>query len=264
MHDKFRTRRHYLVSIGLVGVTGLAGCSSGGDGGSDAGNGDGGPGDSGGNAGSGDGDGDGTEDGSGEGGEEPRDGGAEPSLCADLTAAGYTRYDEPDSPFVGTFEYPAGEDGADSVAATATVNDEHSLTVRKWIGDRQAFDVFPTQYLQGTDSLTAAQRGEPAGLEQVGELSFGDETVPIVRAAGGSNNDETVNLYDEYPYYIVGLPHEGSSGTQYYRFDVRATVQFADRLEPTVCESTWEELARHVVESLEPNPDTAVESAGTD
>lgn len=183
------------------------------------------------------------------------DGGSEPAFCGKL-ADGYTRYDESESPFVATFEHPG------DVAATGTFNDEHSLTVRVNVEERQPFDIFPTQNLSGTDSLTPAQKGELDGLEQFDELDFGGETVPLVRASAGSNGDDGAERYTNYPYYVVGLPYEGSAGKKYYRFDVRATVRFADSLEPTVCEPTYRTVAKHVLGSLEPNPDTTVESEG--
>ncbi|WP_201287891.1 twin-arginine translocation signal domain-containing protein [Salinirussus salinus] len=176
--------------------------------------------------------------------------------CGDLTEGGYSRYDEPDSPFVGTFEYPG------SVAATGTVNNFHSLTIRQYIGDRQAFDIFPTQKLVGTDSPTDAQLGNVEGLERVGEFEFGGDTVPLVRASPAPNGDNGTNYYRSYPYYVAGLPHEGSDGTKYYRMSVKATVQFSNDLEPTVCGDTFDEVARRVMTSLEPNPDTTVEEEG--
>lgn len=176
--------------------------------------------------------------------------------CGDLTEGGYSRYDEPDSPFVGTFEHPG------SVSTAGTVNNFHSLTIRQYIGDRQAFDIFPTQKLTGTDSPTDAQLGNVEGLERVGEFEFGGETVPLVRASPAPNGDNGTNYYRNYPYYVAGLPHEGSDGTEYYRMSVKATVQFSNDLEPTVCVDTFEEVARRMMTSLEPNPDTTVEEEG--
>lgn len=250
-------RRRVLRALGTsVLVAGLAGCSSGGDGGdgaseTPAGSGDGGDGGGGGDSGS---DGDG---GGGDGaGRDGNTGGGQTVSCDGLTEATYTRYDEADSPFVGTFEHPG------SVAATGTVNNVHSLTVRLYVGDRQAFDVFPTQSLEGTDSPTDAQRGNVDGLEQVGEFDFGGETVPLVRASPAPNGDNGTNYYRNYPYYVAGLPHDSGGSTTYYRMSVKGSVQFAEGLEPTVCGDAFEEVARRVLRSLEPNPDTTVADAG--
>lgn len=177
--------------------------------------------------------------------------------CPGLTEAGYSRYDE-ESPFVATFEYTEGGGGMEGVLAEATANDEFSLTIRKNV-DGEPVDMFPTQNLSGTPEQTDAQLGTLDGLEVVSEVSFDGEPLPIVKAPP-DNADEGATLYTNYPYYVVGLPYEGSEGKQYYRFDLRATVEFADSMDPPACRSTWEEIAVRMAESLEPNPNTTIES----
>ncbi len=194
-------------------------------------------------------------EGSGEGNSE--EDGSQSGGCAGLTEGGYSRYDESESPFVGTFEYPG------NVSATATVNNTHSLTIRRHVGDQEAFDILPAQDLVGTDSPTDIQLGNGQGLEQVDEIDFGGESVPLIRAAPEAAGDDEARYYNKYPYYIAGLPHEGSDGKQYYRMSVRATVQYADNLEATDCGDVFDEVARRMMESLEPNEDTTVEEAGT-
>jgi hypothetical protein len=253
--DRVPTRRRVLKTIGASAVVaGLAGCSGDGDDGGDGGDT---PADEDTPAGD---DGEPGTDGDAGGGEstptESETGGTATGNCADLTAGGYTRYDEPDSPFVGTFEITG------NVPSTGTVNNVHSVTVRNYIGDRQAFDIFPTQRLVGTDSRTAVQTGEAAGTEQVGEFEFGGETVPLIRVSPDATDENGTNYYRNYPYFVAGLPHEGSSGTKYYRMSVKATVQFSNDLEPTVCEDTFAEIAKHMLRSLEPNTDTTVEQEG--
>jgi hypothetical protein len=182
------------------------------------------------------------------------------TTCPSLTDAERTRYDEPESPFVATFEHPG------SVAATATVNNDHSLTIQIDVGDFQFFNILPVQDVQGSASPTPAMRGELDGLEQYDELGYAGETLPVVEAAGtaaGSGNaDDETRYYVKYPYYLVGLPYEGSAGKKYYRFQVQATVATTDGLEAPVCLDSYEEVAKGVLESLEPKPDTTVESAG--
>jgi hypothetical protein len=175
-------------------------------------------------------------------------------FCSALVDAEFARYDESGSPFVATFEHPG------DVAATATMNANHSLTVRVQV-DGQPFDVFPSMNTDGTDQPTPAQKGAPDGMEPVATVDYAGETRPVVRAAGGSNGDDAVQYYKEYPYYVVGVPHEGTGDKQYYRYDFRATAQFAQELETGVCEATWERLAKRMVASLEPNEDTTVAEA---
>lgn len=226
-----RTRRTLLGAI-AAGTAGLAGCLGGG-------NGDGG------------------------GGDTPSDGDLETLQVPDGVAdgdsqtcsplvEGYTRYDGGDTPFVATFEHPG------SVAASASANDEYSLTVRGTV-DGQAFDMFPTMNMSGTESRTAPQNGEVSGLEVVGGIDYAGETLPVVRASAGSNGDDGATRYVDYPYYVVGVPHEGSAGKRYYRYDFRATVQFGD-LETGDCEATWERAARRMIASLEPNSGTTIDS----
>jgi len=250
------TRRQYLLSLGTVGVAAIAGCTSGTD---DA--------DDGTTTDTTD-----TEDASDDAGTTTQQSetpgrtttvGSEPDVCADMTTAGYTRYHESDSPFVGTFEYPAPATEKEGPGTTGRFNNTYSVTIKKYIGDDQEVHVYPTQYVDGSSSQTPIQRGEGAGLEQVGELSFGGETVPIVRAEAKASGDDVVNYYNQHPYYIVGLPFEGSE-KRYYRFDARMTVQFADDLEAPVCTQTFEDVSKRMIESLEPNPDTTVESVGTE
>lgn len=187
--------------------------------------------------------------------ESPPEGDAD--VCGALLNAPYTRYDESGSPFVATFEHPAGEVGR--VVATASTGEDHSLTVRLQV-DGEPLDTFPTMDFEGTAELTAAERGELDGLETVGRIDYAGETLPVVRAEAGSNGDDGATLYTEYPYYVVGVPHEGSEGKRYHRYDFRATVQFAQNLETGVCQATWEAVAKRMVASLEPNPDTTVGS----
>jgi hypothetical protein len=245
-----------------------SGSGSGGDSGSTDG-GDGSTGDSDGSSGSDSGgDDDGTSDGTdettptadGDGGSD--DGGSEPKLCSDLTGAEYSRYDEADTPFVPTFEYPLNSDGSDTVAATGSSGDTYSLTIRKYLGDRdfgdrQPFDIFPTQYTSGTSSRTAIQKGEGSGLSQVGELTFDGETVPLIRAEPGATGDTKVRFYNKEPYYIVGLPYNGT----YYRFDLRASVRSASDLEAGDCQDSWEQVGMQMMNSLQLNADTTVDSA---
>jgi hypothetical protein len=55
-------------------------------------------------------------------------------------------------------------------------------------------------------------------------------------------------------------PHEGSEGKRYRRYDFRAIVQFAQNLETGICRATWEGVAKRMLASLEPNPDTTIGS----
>ena len=188
--------------------------------------------------------------------------GSERAVCPSLTDAERARYDEPESPFIATFEHPG------SVAATATVNDNHGLTIQIDVGDRQYFNLLPGQDLQGSASPTPAMKGEIEGLETYSELEYAGETLPLVRAAGtvsgGGNADDETRFYVKYPYYLVGLPYEGSEGKKYYRFQVQATVETTDSLEAPVCLDSYEMVAKSILSSLEPNPDSTVESAGVD
>jgi hypothetical protein len=172
------------------------------------------------------------------------------AACSQIADGGYQRYDEPDSAFVATFEYPG------DVALRSCVNGRKGLTIRTTIGDRQPFDLIVVQNLAGEQSQTDPMTGDVDGLQQVGDLQFGGETVPLVRSSGGSNADPGAEYQVEYPYYVVGLPHGGA----YYRFDVRATVAAADDLEPTDCGATWADVSERVVRSLEPNADTTIAS----
>lgn len=230
--------RRAVLSMVAAGTAGLAGCidslsGGGGDGGG----------------------GDGGSDG---GDPQPLDvpegvADGDPAVCSPLVESGIRRYDESGSPFVATFEHPG------DVVATATVNADHSLTIRQQI-DGQPFDFFPTMNTEGTEGRTDAQTGDVSGLETVATVDYAGETLPVVRARGGSNGDDAVRFYKEYPYYVVGVPHEGSAGKRYYRYDFRATVEFADDLETGTCAATWERLARRMIASLEPNDDTTVGS----
>jgi hypothetical protein len=177
--------------------------------------------------------------------------------CGALLNAPDARYDESETPFVATFEHPAGEVG--SVVASASTGEDHSLTIRLQVDD-EPFDTFPTIDFEGTAQLTAAERGEPDGLETVGRIDYAGETLPVVRAEAGSNGDEGATLYTEYLYYVVGIPHEGSEGKRYRRYDFRAIVQFAQNLETGICRATWEGVAKRMLASLEPNPDTTIGS----
>ena len=195
----------------------------------------------------------------------PADNGAssdgEPQLCAGLTDTEYGRYDESDSPFVATFEYPLNGDGS-AVGATATAGEEYSVSLRKHLADGEPFYIFPVQYTNGTDAPTAVERGEGSGLEQVGTLEFGGASVPVIRAEPEAAGDSRNRYYNNEPYYILGLPYEAAGGTQYYRFDLRATTAFANGIDTNDCQESWEEVAMHMVNSLELNGDTTVESAG--
>jgi len=187
--------------------------------------------------------------------DDPVDGDAD--VCEPLLNEGYTRYDGSGSPFVATFEHPGGEVG--SVVATATTGEDHSLTVRLQV-DGEPFDTFPTMDLAGRTELTPAERGDLDGLEAVGTIDYAGETLPVVRAEAGSNGDDGATLYTDYPYFVVGIPHEGSEGKRYHRYDFRATVQFSDVLETGVCRATWEGVAKRMVASLEPNHNTTIGS----
>lgn len=196
-----------------------------------------------------------TDDGSG--GEDGTQGSVS---CDPLTGMSYGKYDEADSPFVATFEYPG------DYAGIFTVNDNHGMTIQVELGDGQNFEIFVGQQLKGPDAPTPAMKGELDGLERYDELEFGGETLPLVRAAGeaaGGGNADDERYYVQYPYYIVGLPHEGSSGKRYYRFQVQASVAQAESLDPPACRDAFEAVARRVLDSLEPNPDTTVDSAGS-
>jgi hypothetical protein len=266
MGPRYSRRRVLATTASLASVGTLAGCSSSGD--SDGG--------------------DGTEEGSGgstSSGETSTaagagvDGDADPTetataadddgggsdgaqqLCADLTDTEYERYDESGSPFVATFEYPINGDGS-AVGGTGIAGEEYSVSLQKQLGDADSFYIFAVQYTNGTDAPTAVQRGEGRGLEQVGSLQFGGESVPVIRAEPEATGDSRNRVYNREPYYILGLPHEADSGTQYYRFDLRATTAFANGIDTNDCQESWEEVATHMVNSLEANADTTVESAG--
>lgn len=267
MEPRYSRRRVLATTVSLASVSALAGCSS--SDGTDGGSGDGtGGGETStatsaasddGESGRGtDSNADPTETATGDDG--PGSDG-EPQLCAGLTDTEYGRYDASGSPFVATFEYPTNGDGS-AVGGTATAGEEYSLSIRKYLDDGNPFYIFAVQYTSGTDAPTAVQRGEGSGLEQVATLEFDGASVPVIRAEPGAAGDSRNRTYNREPYYILGLPHEAASGTQYYRFDLRATTAFAGGIDTNDCQASWEEVAMYMVNSLAANTDTTVESTG--
>ncbi|MDZ7731395.1 MAG: hypothetical protein U5K37_11555 [Natrialbaceae archaeon] len=179
----------------------------------------------------------------------------DPAVCDTLAEGGYSRHDETESPFVATFEHPG------SVSVSGRVNNDYSLTITVGPAQNPVY-VFPTQDVSGSESPTALQQGTGDGVEVAFEIDFGGETVPVVRVSPDAADANGTGLYREYPYYVAGLPFEGSSGARYYRFSAKGSVQFASDLEAPDCGDAIDEMTRHMMESLEPNPDSTVEDVG--
>jgi hypothetical protein len=254
-------RRQFLASLGAVAAFGLAGCSGSGDG--DAGDddsGDGGDGTSSdGGAGDGDavtdsagdgatGDGgsgtDGGSDGSGSDDGESSDGSASALACSDLNA-GYTAYSGGDGALIAGFEVPTVLAGATEVVPVGSQVWVRAVRPLAADGDAQ-FHLSITQ---------ANESRETAGVvldveETVTEVEFRGETLTVSKFSGTELSG--------VEQLRVSLPYDSGDGTRYYPFTVQLEVENAPGGEVTeTCDAAIDEAARHVMESLQPDPDTS-------
>ncbi len=236
-------RRQILAAIGSTTIAGLAGCL-GGDGG-DATDGptptDGGPADTDdsmagtdrGTTDAGDGDAEATESGGSSG----------DFACADL-AGDYTAVDTAGRPLVSRWERPSvlGESTYESdrteVVVTAVADD----------GDTE-LTLVVTQELRGSRS----PEGLGSEAEEFATVQFGGETVAVGRNAM-LESDSSLRTFTDLPYEVEGE-------TRYFRTGFVLNVGVG--VMESVADDCGEDLAaamRHVLESLEPNPDSTVVS----
>jgi len=175
----------------------------------------------------------------------------DPEFCGTLNEEGYSRYEPGESPFVATFELPTDTSGS------ATYSGIRELTLQ-WYLDDEGFSTFVSQATEGESEQTDSMLGERDGLSVETEISFNGETVPVVRGEPSADDPAEENTSHTYPYYFVGLPHDVGGETRYFRFVCRENQQYQDPRDPPVCVATWEMMARRIVESVEPNPETTV------
>jgi len=179
----------------------------------------------------------------------------DPDFCGRLNEGGYSRFESSGSPFVATFEVPESASGP----GTAGYSGIHEASFT-WYIDDDTFSMFVYQTTEGESEQTASMLGERDGLSVVSEITFNGETVPVVEGEPDADDPPEGDVSHNYPYYIAGLPHDVDGETRYFRFGCRENQQYQDSRDPPICVATWRMVARHIVESAEPNPDTSIES----
>lgn len=223
--------------LGVGAVTGIAGCTgsvddaeAGSDGDGDSGSSDGGVGT------------DGADDDSGS--DDGESGGAGDLVCADLTA-GYTAYSDEDGAFFSGFEIPTVL--ADAVEIMSVGSQVWVRAVRPLTADGDA--QFHLSVMQANDGRETA-RELLDGEEAVTEIEFNGEAVTVSKLS-----QREVSGVEQLR---VSLPYDEGDGTRYYPFTVQLEVENAPGGEVSVgCDAAIDEAARHVMESLQPNPDTS-------
>lgn len=236
-------RRQFLAALGAGASIGLAGCSSSGDGGdgTDGSGGDGGSGD----GGSGDGDVD-TDGSSGDSDTDDSDssgGDASDLACMDLTA-GYTAYSGGDGALFAGFEIPTVL--ADEAEIMPVSNQVWMRAVRPLTADGDA--QFHLSVMQSNDGKESARDLLP-NEEAVTEIEFSGETLTASKLTGTEHSG--------VEQLRVPLPYDGGDGTRYYPFTVQLEVENAPGGEVSeACDAAIDEAARHVMESLHPDPAT--------
>lgn len=239
-----RTRRAALRSgVGVAVGSLLAGCQGGGSG-----------------SGGDDGSGGGPDGSSGDDGGDDTGGGAStpstrtrttntpaaPASCTELDD-GYTAFDAGESSIVAEFDYPAlfGElDVQANVQAIAKAE-------RPAVGgpDRRLFFDY-TQLVQGRGRSTLQGIGDTDRAIAT-TIDFGGEEVPVI------NNPNS-------PRYKVdlqtSLPYDVDGETRYFRTTVTIGGPNTDDV-PADCRDAMVAAARHLVDSLEQNPDSTIAEA---
>lgn len=224
------TRRRVLAATaGLAATTGLAGCPGG----------DGGPGTDDANAGGG---GNGATDGGGTAGDGTRSGSVS---CTSLTD-GYRRFDAGETAVVAEFEYPAvlGDLEVQTVGAVL-------IQGRRPIdgADDGALALQYNQALEG--DAEPAIEGTPEDSEELAiatTVDFGGERVDVVSNAAAET--DIVGL-------TMSLPYDVDGETRYFFTQTNLSVVNTDDVTGD-CGDALVAAARHVVDSLEPNPDSTI------
>ncbi|WP_121820989.1 hypothetical protein [Halostella salina] len=240
-------RRRVLVSIGTAAAVGLAGCSG------DDGTSDGGPGvDA---LGTDDG---GTDSGSSDGDTQSLDGGDDgesaegvsPATCSDLTS-GYTALNPGDRPLTFRCERP-------EALSDLTYTSPPGFNVK--MRPQNASDADYPKLLEITQTaLHQGQSEEPyepgADEEDVTTVEF-EYAGETLQASVGAFENNTVRA-------LTRLPYEFERGKRYVNTLIllRVFVEANDGSLGEECAPNAEEAVRHVIGSLEPNPETTVQSA---
>lgn len=241
-------RRQLLGTVGTAAAIGLAGCTGsgddgGGDGGDGDGDGDGGDSEGGDAPGTDDtGDGPGTDDGESSGESAPD------IACADLTA-GYTAYPDDEEAYFSAFEIPTVL--ADATEVMPVTSQVWTRAVRPLAADGDA--QFHLSIMQSNDGQETA-RGLLDGEAAVTEIEFDGETLTASKL--------TRTDLSGVEQLRISLPYDDGDGTRYYPFTVQLEVENAPDGEVTAaCDAAIDEAARHVIESLHPDPDTSSDDA---
>lgn len=190
-------------------------------------------GDAGGEGGDSGGDGDGTQDGTDEDGRTADDG---ESLDCERVHGRYGRYEPGESPFVFTVELP------DEAEVREVRGDGlWELKVERSIDDHTI--EFELSQNGPKDALSPRFRGEGED-PVVDETEFAGTTVPIVRYETQS-----------WPQYLTGVPVPGSDGSYATVVTQVDVIDPSDRVVDGVCTDAVDAMQRHVLGSIEPNPD---------
>jgi hypothetical protein len=227
--DTGPSRRTFFISVTAVTATGLAGClDQGSDDGDGGNNGDGGnDADSGSNT---DAD-DSTGDGESAGGTP-----ASANLTCSSLTEGYEAHDTGELPVIFDFEYPA------VIGEFVTVENSNNVA---YSGSRDSSEL--------TLTLQLSQSTIPLSEEQAST----DQSVAVTTEFNG----ETIEFYGPPPSNVLSwmgfLPYERDGEMRYFSVNLALSASGDDSEE---CSEALQTAAENIVQSMELNPDTTIET----